>query len=252
MRLLILSDIHSNLEALRACLDAAPEFDHAVNLGDIVGYGASPNEVTQICREMTWLAVRGNHDKVCTGLESAESFNPIAAMAAMWTRQVLIPDNLQWLRALPEGPLRQPELSDCQFVHGSPLDEDQYMVSMPDATEVLSVTEVPVTFFGHSHIQGAFYVNTEEGPWELRPGARTENKHEKHTIYLTGDSRYLINPGSIGQPRDGDWRAAFAIYDSDQHTVNFHRVPYEVKTTQQRIRDAHLPERLAIRLGEGR
>lgn len=230
----------------------APPFDAVVNLGDIVGYGASPNEVTDACRQMTWLAVRGNHDKVCTGLETAESFNPIAAMAAMWTKQVLTPTNMEWLRGLPEGPLRTPELQGVQFVHGSPLDEDEYMISMPDATEALALTSVPVTFFGHSHIQGAFYINGSEGPWELRPGAHNEDKHEKQTIYLVADSRYLINPGSVGQPRDGDWRAGFAIFDSDQHTVVYHRVPYNVKLTQERIREARLPERLAMRLEEGR
>ena len=252
MRLLIVSDIHSNLEALQACLDAAPEFDHVVNLGDVVGYCASPNEVTEACRDFTWIGVRGNHDKVCTGIETADSFNPIAAMAALWTRQVLAPANYDWLRTLQSGPVRNPDLPDVQFVHGSPLDEDQYMVSMSDATEILTATPARVTFFGHSHIQGAFYLNTEEGPWELRPGARTEDKHERHTIYLLADSKYLVNPGSVGQPRDGDWRAGFAIYDSGRHTVTFHRVPYDVRSTQQRIRDAHLPERLAIRLGEGR
>ncbi len=252
MRLLIVSDIHSNLEALQACLNAAPEFDRVVNLGDIVGYGASPNEVTQTCRDVAWLAVRGNHDKVCTGLETAESFNPIAAIAALWTKQALTPANFQWLRGLPPGPLRSHELNGVQFVHGSPLDEDQYMVAMADAADALTKAAVPVTFFGHSHIQGAFYLNSEGGPWELRPGARTEDKHEKHTIYLLGDSRYLINPGSVGQPRDGDWRAAFAIYDTERHTVTFHRIPYDVKLTQLRIRDARLPERLALRLAEGR
>lgn len=252
MRLLIVSDIHSNLEALQACLDAAPEFDRVVNLGDVVGYGASPNEVTQACREFTWIAVRGNHDKVCTGLETAEGFNPIAAVAAMWTRQVLAPENFQWLRNLPPGPLQPAELPGLQLVHGSPLDEDQYMVSMPDATEALTRTPAHLTFFGHSHIQGAFYVNSDEGPWELRPGSRTGDKHEKHTVYLLAESKYLVNPGSLGQPRDGDWRAGFAIFDSGQHTVTFHRVPYDVKQAQQRIRDAHLPDRLATRLGEGR
>ncbi len=252
MRLLILSDIHSNVEALQACLDAAPEFDRVVNLGDIVGYCASPNEVTHACRQIAWIAVRGNHDKVCTGLETAESFNPMAAMAALWTRQALFPDNLQWLKSLSRGPLCTSELDGAQFVHGSPVDEDHYMVTMAEAADVLSQMEVPVTFFGHTHIQGAFYINADQGSWELRPGARVDSKHEKQTIYLLADSRYLINPGSVGQPRDGDWRAGFAVYDSDKHTVTFHRVPYDVRTTQQRIRDAHLPERLAMRLSEGR
>jgi diadenosine tetraphosphatase ApaH/serine/threonine PP2A family protein phosphatase len=252
VRLLILSDIHSNLEALEACLDAAPSFDHVVNLGDVVGYGASPNEVTQVCREITWIGVRGNHDKVCTGIETPETFNPIAAAAALWTRQMLTPSNLEWLHALPEGPRVTPEIENVQFVHGSPLDEDQYMVSITDAMNALALSRVSVTFFGHSHIQGAFYVNSSEGPWELRPGAHEEEKHEKQAIYLLADSRYLINPGSVGQPRDGDWRAGFAVYDSERHTVTFHRVPYNVKATQERIRQARLPERLALRLEEGR
>lgn len=252
MRLLILSDIHSNLEALQACLDAAPEFDRVVNLGDVVGYGASPNEVTQICAEMDWLTVRGNHDKACACLTTVESFNPIAALAAMWTRQVLAPSNLAWLQKLSSGPLTHPELDRVQFVHGSPLDEDQYMVSIHDATETLAHVDVPVTFFGHTHIQGAFYLDKEEGPWELRPGQQRPGKHETHTVYLLAESQYLINPGSVGQPRDGDWRAGFALYDSERYTVVFHRVPYDVARAQQRIRTAHLPDRLAIRLAEGR
>jgi diadenosine tetraphosphatase ApaH/serine/threonine PP2A family protein phosphatase len=253
VRLLLISDIHSNLEALEACLGAAPAYDRVVNLGDVVGYGGSPNEVTDICRRITWVAVRGNHDKVCTGLESAEYFNPIAAMAAYWTRQTLTPDNLQWLRDLPGGPIRRPELADVQFVHGSPLGEDDYMISLVDATEVLDSPKMPpVTFFGHSHIQGIFYMDSDEEPQEIRPMDSRQSRHEKSTIHLMADSTYLINPGSVGQPRDGDWRAGFAVYDAAQHSVTFHRVPYDLKRAQQHIRDAQLPERLAVRLGEGR
>jgi diadenosine tetraphosphatase ApaH/serine/threonine PP2A family protein phosphatase len=249
--ILLLSDIHSNFEALSACLDAAPACDRVVNLGDVVGYGGSPNEVTDYCRKITWMGVRGNHDKVCTGIESAEYFNPIAALAAYWTRQTLTKENLEWLRGLPEGPVRSPLISDVQFVHGSPLDEDEYMISVMDATEALDEADVPVTFFGHSHIQGSFYLNGDE-PRELRPGNRHEPGHEIHRMDLLAETRYLINPGSVGQPRDGDWRSGFAVYDSDDHAVTFHRVPYDVATAQRRIREAQLPERLATRLGEGR
>jgi diadenosine tetraphosphatase ApaH/serine/threonine PP2A family protein phosphatase len=253
VRTLLLSDIHSNLEALEACLSAAPAYDRVANLGDIVGYGGSPNEVTQRCREITWVAVRGNHDKVCTGIESTELFNPIAAMAAYWTRQTLTKDNSDWLRSLPEGPVQSPELPEVQFVHGSPFDEDEYMISILDATEVLdSIGLPPVTFFGHSHIQGLFYMNGNKEPQELRPVDTRGARQENHTMHLLADSTYLINPGSVGQPRDGDWRASFALYDSAQHAVTFLRVPYDIKRAQQHIREAQLPERLALRLGEGR
>lgn len=253
MRILLLSDIHSNFEALHACLNAAPAYDQVINLGDVVGYGGSPNEVTETCRKITWMCVRGNHDKVCTGVESAEYFNPIAAMAAYWTRQTLHPENLAWLRDLPEGPLSSPKLEGVQFVHGSPLDEDEYMITVLDAAMTLDTVNIPLTFFGHSHIQGAFYLDDiDEGPREMRPTTRSKGGHEKHTIHLLANSRYLINPGSVGQPRDGDWRAGFAMYDSEQHAVTFHRVPYEVEAAKKHIREAGLPERLASRLSEGR
>lgn len=254
VRILLLSDIHANLQALEACLDAAPPYDKIVNLGDVVGYGGSPNEVTRTCRKVAWLSVRGNHDKVCTGIETAEYFNTAAAMAAFWTRQTLTPENLQWLRELPEGPLTNQEVPGVQFVHGSPLDEDEYMISTVDAAQVLEIVQVPVTFFGHSHIQGVFFANRQDNLREMRPttGAFRRAGAESHTIHLEAESRYLVNPGSVGQPRDGDWRAAFAVYDSNQHAVTFLRVPYDVEAAQQRIRDAMLPERLAVRLNEGR
>lgn len=253
MRLLLISDIHSNFEALEACLNAAPGYDQVVNLGDVVGYGGSPNEVTELCRQITWVGVRGNHDKVCTGIDSAEYFNPIAAMAAYWTRQTLTPENFQWLHDLPEGPIRREEVPDVQFVHGSPLDEDEYMISLVDATEVLDTAALPpLTFFGHSHIQCIFYVDGNDDPQEMRPMDSRQPRHEKSTIHLLADSKYLVNPGSVGQPRDGDWRASFAVYDSAQHSITFHRVPYDIKLAQQHIREAQLPERLAVRLGEGR
>ena len=249
--ILLLSDIHSNFEALTACMEAAPAYDRVVNLGDVVGYGGSPNEVTDLCRKTTWLCVRGNHDKVCTGIESPEYFNPIAALAAYWTRETLTPENYAWLRAMPEGPVSSPLVKDVQFVHGSPLDEDEYMISLMDATEALDEVDVPITFFGHSHIQGAFYLDGDD-PQELRPGTRRQQGREKHTVHLAGEVRYMINPGSVGQPRDGDWRAGFAVHDSQKHEVTFYRVPYDVEAAQRRIREAKLPDRLAVRLGEGR
>ena len=143
MRILLLSDIHANLEALDATLAGAPSFDVVVNLGDIVGYGASPNEVTDRSRELGKIFVRGNHDKAATGVMDLEDFNPMAAAAAIWTRNDLTPGNLEWLRALPHGPVSLPDFPHVQLVHGSPNDEDEYVVSLGDALAPLITLSVP-------------------------------------------------------------------------------------------------------------
>jgi diadenosine tetraphosphatase ApaH/serine/threonine PP2A family protein phosphatase len=251
LRVLVISDIHSNFEALEACLSAAARYDVAVNLGDVVGYGANPNEAVQRARELGGYVVRGNHDKAAAGLMDLTDFNPLAGLAALWTRNQLTPENLEWLRHLPQGPIRIPELVEAQFVHGSPIDEDEYLVTPNDAVESLMAVPVPVTFFGHSHVQGAFSSQTgEEGA--LRPVYASVGRAESVDLVLEDGTHYLINPGSVGQPRDGDWRAAFAIFDSEAKTVSFNRVPYDLKTAQDRIRAANLPPRLATRLAMGR
>jgi predicted phosphodiesterase len=251
VRLLILSDIHSNLEALNACLDAAPAYDLAINLGDIVGYGASPNEVTEISRKLGKIFVRGNHDKAVTGLVNMQDFNPVAGLAALWTRDQLTKENLEWLRALPKGPVQVPELSGIEFVHGSPIDEDEYVVNPEDAEAPLEQSQTPITFFGHTHLQGGFF-SKEHGDEAFYPRYKTVGKIESWDFPLEKNRRYLINPGSIGQPRDGDWRAAFAVYDFEKSIVSFKRVPYDVKSAQDRIIAANLPPRLATRLAAGR
>ncbi len=251
MRVLILSDIHSNIEALEACLSSAPSHDVVVNLGDVVGYGANPNEAVQRARELGGIVVRGNHDKAASGIMDLTDFNPLAGMAALWTRQQLTPENLQWLRQLPQGPIQLPELADTQFVHGSPVDEDEYLVTAGDAIESLLAVPVPITFFGHSHIQGAFSSNPgEDGA--LRPVYASVGRNESVEWQLQAGAHYLVNPGSVGQPRDGDWRAAFATFDSEKQMVTFHRVPYDLKKAQDRIVAANLPPRLATRLAAGR
>lgn len=251
MHILLLSDIHANLEALDACLAAAPSFDAIVNLGDIVGYGASPNEVVDRSRELGKIFVRGNHDKAATGLMDLDDFNPMAAAAAVWTRDALNPDNLAWLRGLPHGPLSLPEFPDIQLVHGSPNDEDEYVVSLGDALAPLITLTMPLTFFGHTHLQGGFFANGSSADG-FRPEYRTVGQAESVSLHLKTNARYLINPGSVGQPRDGDWRAAFALFDSDERTVHFHRTPYNLKAAQDRIFEAKLPPRLATRLAAGR
>ena len=265
MRALILSDIHANLEALQAVLAATHgQYDELWNLGDLVGYGASPNQVIDLIRPLETLVVRGNHDRVCCGLTSANSFNPVARDAALWTQNELSNENLAWLKAMPQGPL-QPTHSDVFCAHGSPLDEDKYILSMRDAWAPLQQMTTPITFFGHTHIQGGFS-QTDHQWHELRPtiprprngsdDRRTE--HECWTLTLEPGTRHLINPGSVGQPRDFDWRAAFAILhapddtSAERATITFHRIPYDLVSSQGRILMAGLPERLAARLREGR
>ncbi len=251
MRILLLSDIHANLEALDACLASAPSFDSVVNLGDIVGYGASPNEVSDRSRELGKVFVRGNHDKAATGVMDLDDFNPMAAAAAIWTRNELSPENLDWLRNLPHGPVSLPEFPQVQLVHGSPNDEDEYVVSLGDALAPLIALNVPLTFFGHTHLQGGFFANGSAADG-FRPEYRTVGQPESVALQLKPHTRYLINPGSVGQPRDGDWRAAYGLFDTDAQVVHFHRTPYNLKSAQDRIFDANLPARLATRLAAGR
>lgn len=253
MRTLLLSDIHSNLEALQASLAAAPAHDAIVNLGDIVGYGASPNEVTERARELGGTYVRGNHDKVVAGIESAETFNPIAALAAMWNRDQLTAENVDWVRGLPKGPVLAETLPGVQFVHGAADDEDRYVVTLEDAAEQLANIERTLTFFGHTHVQGGFLLRNELMAAEgLVPEYESVGKSETWDLKLEMGGRYLINPGSIGQPRDGDWRAAFAVFDSEKQVVTFCRVPYDLRSAQEKIMAANLPARLATRLAAGR
>jgi diadenosine tetraphosphatase ApaH/serine/threonine PP2A family protein phosphatase len=251
LRILLLSDIHSNLEALQACLSFAPPHNAVVNLGDVVGYGASPNEVTQIVRELGGTFVRGNHDKVVAGIESAEYFNPIAAAAAVWNREQLASEHLEWLRTLPHGPVVIDELQGVQFVHGAPDDEDRYVVTAEDATPELIASMQRLTFFGHTHIQGGFLLRNGRVE-DVLPAYSSVGNAETWDFPLEDGAAYMINAGSVGQPRDGDWRGAFAVFDSDRRTVSFHRVPYDLRSAQEKIFAANLPARLATRLAAGR
>ena len=249
MRVLVISDVHGNLPALEAVLAAAGPFDQLWNLGDVVGYGAYPNEVIERLRPLATINVRGNHDRVCCGLTSSQGFNPVAAEAANWTQRALTQENLEWLRSMPKGPLRASERA--MVAHGSPLHEDEYIVSMRDAWLPLQRMDAEITFFGHTHLQGAFSQREQE--WEeARPSYTTQDETEQIEIDVPTGTRHLINPGSVGQPRDHDWRAAFAIYDDAAERVTFYRVPYDVETAQKAIRAAKLPERLAARLSMGK
>jgi predicted phosphodiesterase len=259
MRALVISDIHGNLHAFEAVLAAARNvaggFDQVWNLGDMVGYGANPNEVLDILRQIADVTVRGNHDRVCSGVSSSLGFNPVAAVAAGWTRTALRSDNRDWLRAAPMGPLLPVGQSSdrAMCAHGSPLHEDQYIASMKDAWPPLQQMETEITFFGHTHVQGGFSQNAEN--WEEDLPVYADPTHRTTDCFVLKTprgSRHLINPGSVGQPRDGDWRAAFAIYDDLLEQVTYYRTPYDLAGAQAAIRAAKLPERLAARLAGGK
>lgn len=251
MRVLLLSDIHANLQALEACLEVAPGHDIAVNLGDVVGYGGNPNEVVERVRQYCDAHVRGNHDRACSGLSDLSSFNPLAALSAFWTRRALTPESIEWLRTLPRGPVTVAGLDHVQFVHGSPSDEDEYLLAVTDGLTKLLISTVPLSFFGHTHIQGGFSLYGDAGS-EIHPFLEAGNGLARNELQLLNTAKYLINPGSVGQPRDGDWRAACALYDSHTSKVTFYRVPYDLKRAQKRILEAALPSRLAARLEFGR
>lgn len=251
MRLLILSDIHSNIDALDACLAAAGGHDSVANLGDVVGYGGAPNEVVERVRDLAEICVRGNHDRACSGLTDTTGFNPIAGAAARWTFEKLTEANRQWVHDLPRGPIIDANWSGLQFVHGSPFDEDEYVMSDPIAEMIIAESPFDLTFFGHTHLPAIYALRGPEMlDVQLEKGNRDEIGVQK--VELEVGTRYLINPGSIGQPRDGDPRAKFAVYDSGENSVTFYRVPYDIAMAQHRIIGAGLPMRLAARLSEGR
>jgi predicted phosphodiesterase len=249
MRLLILSDIHANLTALDAVLASCEgQWNLLACLGDVVGYGPDPNEVIDRVRGLNGVTIRGNHDKTGSGLESAEAFNPMARDAAMWTRDQLRPDNREYLEKLPAGPLI---VEGVTLVHGAMLDEDEYIFAAPQALDSLIEATTPLTFFGHTHIQGGFVLRDSNNQVEA---VVVHPLPDQKIVSVTIEpaATYLLNPGSVGQPRDGDPRAGFAIADLGAKVVEFWRVPYEVRSVQNRMIDAGLPGPLVTRLGLGR
>ncbi len=246
MRLLILSDIHANIDALDAVLAAVPagSWDRAVVLGDLVGYGAEPNAVVDRIRALDPVAtIRGNHDKAACGLDDGSNFNQIARYAAVWTGDALTEDNREYLRALPAGPLL---VGDVEICHGSPFDEDYYIFDGDDAAQAIAVMTRPVCLFGHTHLPVVFARRARGLEATVPEGGEAED------VELSRGVQYLANPGSVGQPRDGDPRAAFAIYDDDAHVLTLRRIEYRVDLAQRRILSAGLPASLANRLAIGR
>jgi len=249
MRILVLSDLHANATALNAALAAAKgRWDRVVCLGDVVGYGPDPNEVTSKIRELGAKTIRGNHDKAATDKMATDDFNPVAKAAVDWTRSQLSADNLKWLVDLPQGPL---ETDGIVLVHGAFQDEDEYVFTPAQALEGLLDSTAMITFFGHTHHQGGF--SYEKSSKNLEVLSIKPRLTEAFAPLRTEPrNRYLLNPGSIGQPRDGDPRAGFAIADLEHHIVEFWRVPYDISGVQARMRAVRLPEPLVQRLSLGR
>jgi predicted phosphodiesterase len=247
LRFLILSDIHANLTALQAAIAAVEgRWDRVLCLGDVVGYGPDPNASMDLVRSLNPIMIRGNHDKAACGITDASDFNPVARIAAEWTTSQLRPENLQLLRDLPMGPVIANEIA---IVHGAVSDEDEYVFAPALALDGLTSSPAAITFFGHTHFQGGFsYRGSQLEIIQLKPLPGPNFS----ALQLEEGTRYLLNPGSIGQPRDGDPRAAFAIADLGHRVVEFWRVPYDIAAVQARMREANLPEVLVQRLAFGR
>jgi diadenosine tetraphosphatase ApaH/serine/threonine PP2A family protein phosphatase len=244
MTFLIISDIHANLEALDAVLAAAGEYEHALVLGDLVGYGANPNEVVARVRALpSATCIRGNHDKAAIDLASIEHFNHLARFAIQWTADQLTSASRDWLAALPAGPLAIDPL--VEICHGAPFDEDAYIFDDLDVRRAMAAASRPLCLFGHTHVPAAFRLADE--PHHVGP-PRTD----RFVLHLEAASRYLVNCGAVGQPRDGDPRAAFALLDTSTRTLTILRVPYDLAAAQGKIIAAGLPEVLAHRLALGR
>jgi predicted phosphodiesterase len=248
MRFFILSDIHSNIEALDACIRRAQlaGYDAVFCCGDIVGYGPNPIEAVDAIRNLGSTTIRGNHDRVAANEDIASEFNPHARRAIFWTREVLPLSYRNYLASLPVGPLSIAD--DAQLVHGAITDEDDYIFTGADAATNLLMATKRMTFFGHSHFPAVFASDASGNP--VTPP--TYEFDEFTAVRCDGDQRFLVNPGSVGQPRDSDPRASFLIWDQERTRLEFYRVEYPVEQTQSKMREAQLPVYLIERLAHGR
>ena len=239
MRIAVLSDIHANIRALDAVIDAAGRVDAIWHLGDVVGYGPDPDAVVERLRDAGAVGVRGNHDAAAVGGSEIDWFNPEARRAMEWTRRRISPTTIEWLSALPE----RRSLDGCELVHGSPREPLwEYVTSVPVARANLAVLTERIGLHGHTHIPVAF-VEDDGRVDVVGPGRES-------SLELRG-RRALVNPGSVGQPRDGDPDASFMVLDPEAGVVTWHRVPYDVTAVQAAMREAGLPPSLVGRLSVG-
>jgi len=243
MRYLIISDIHSNLAAFEAVLADAGSFDKVWCLGDVVGYGPDPNECVERLRDLPHVCVVGNHDWAALGNMDTEDFNPDAKRACLWTREQLSPSNLEYLKALPKSLVE----GGFTLVHGSPRHSVwEYILNLSIAEANFEYFDTRFCFVGHTHVP-IIYRHRPENP---KQACDTLIPSLDAPLVL-GQDRLIINPGSVGQPRDGDSRASYAILDSDELTLEYRRISYPIEITQARMVEKGLPVRLIIRLGFG-
>lgn len=245
MRYLILSDVHANIDALEQVLaDAARHGAHRVLLlGDLVGYNADPNGVIARIKGLpVEAAVRGNHDRVAAGLGEPTNFNAAARASAAATSAMLTQESRDYLRSLPPGPVAVSPL--VEICHGAPFDEDEYVFDKLDAVNAIQSASRPLCLFGHTHTPFAMRMTGDEVAFPDVSGGST--------FRIEDGKRYLVNVGSVGQPRDGDPRAGYGILDTDGPSLTCQRVAYPVERAQARIREAGLPDGLASRLAAGR
>jgi diadenosine tetraphosphatase ApaH/serine/threonine PP2A family protein phosphatase len=240
MRYAIFGDIHANWEALMTVMGDAQEQEctNFVCVGDVVGYNANPTECLEFVKALNCPVVKGNHDEEATQDRTLDELNPLAESALLWTRQQLSNENKQWLRELKL--VRQ--VKDFTIVHAT-LDSPgswAYVANRFDAMASFSYQLTPLCFYGHTHAPRIY--EKDDTVRCLRDTDTTLRRNVK----------YFINVGSVGQPRDGDWRASYAVYDVEKQTVNIRRLEYDLRTAQQKIRDAGLPTILAERLALGR
>jgi predicted phosphodiesterase len=244
MRTAVISDIHANIEALQAVLERikALKVDEIVCLGDLVGYNANPNECIDVLRSENIACVLGNHDASAAGMEEPEGFNPLARVAVMWTREQLTEESRLFLAGLP----RERQVRDFFLFHGSIYETDRYIFSREDAVDNFRRLAdlhgaLSIGFFGHTHLRAALSEHRDSISVLLVLEA----------LDINAEKKYLINPGSVGQPRDGDPRASFLVYDDQSRRVTFHRVAYDIRSCQEKIIRSGLPPQLAERLEGG-
>jgi diadenosine tetraphosphatase ApaH/serine/threonine PP2A family protein phosphatase len=242
VRVLIISDVHANLVALEAVIAAAGEFDTIWNLGDIVGYGPRPGECIDFMINLNPSAsLIGNHDWAAIGRLQLDEFNPVARFATYWTTAQLTTEHMHYLESLPNRVLED----DWMLVHASPRHPIwEYVYTARVAKDNFELFDAPVCFIGHTHVQ--LFISdsmASEGKQPIQP-------QDGDTLVIDG-MRFMVNPGSVGQPRDNNPDAAFAIYDTDTRTVTFRRTPYDVAKTQAQMDAAGLPRPLITRLALG-
>ncbi|OGN88812.1 MAG: hypothetical protein A2158_03660 [Chloroflexi bacterium RBG_13_46_14] len=243
MRYAIIADIHSNLTAFQAVLDdiqTQERVDKIWCLGDIVGYGPDPHECIELLRKTDHICVAGNHDRAVIGMLDLSGFNPNAAEAVEWTIEKLSNGDITYLKNLPE----RIEDDDFLLVHGSPREPImEYILSVSVARQNFDCFRTKYCLIGHTHVPQAYSLDEKNNC--------TVNRFLPTIKLITGNTRLIINPGAVGQPRDGNPEASYAIYDNQTRVVRLRRVPYDMRLTQDRIMESGLPPRLAARLETG-